>query len=97
MSTFSELVKKTKESEILDKQKRLQEFEQNASITLQQRNLDLYQPIYAKIIKAIEKVATENGFAYILDLSKGSVVFTSKDSQNINLLVLKLLKYADNY
>jgi len=31
MSTFSELVKKTKESEILDKQKRLQEFEQNAS------------------------------------------------------------------
>lgn len=91
-STFSELIKKAKESEILDKQKRLQEFEQNATKTLQQRNMDLVQPIYNKIIKAIEKVATGNGFTYILDISKGSVVFSSKDSQNINQMVLTLLK-----
>jgi outer membrane protein len=91
-NTYSELVKKAKESEILDKQKRLQEFEQNASITLQQRNVELIQPIYQRIIKAIEKIATENGFTYILDVSKGSVVFTSKESQNLNQLVLKLLK-----
>ena len=91
-NTLSDLVKKAKESEILDKQKRLQEFEQNASKTLQQRNFDLVQPIYNKIIKAIEKVATENGFNYILDVSKGSVVFISKDSQNINQMVLKLIK-----
>jgi len=91
-SSFSDLVKKAKESEILDKQKRMQEFEQNASKTLQQRNLELVQPIYNKIIKAIDRVATDNGFTYILDLSKGSVVFMSKDSQNINQMVLKLLK-----
>lgn len=91
-STLTELVKRAKESEIVDTQKRLQEFEQNASKTLQQRNFDLVQPIYNKIIKAIEKVATENGFTYILDVSKGSVVFISKDSQNINQMVLTLLK-----
>ena len=88
---FSELVKKAREDEILDKQKRLQEFEQDASITLQQRNLELMQPIYEKIIKTIEKVATDDGFTYILDVSKGSVAFISKDSQNIDQKVLSLL------
>ena len=91
-STFSELVKKAKEDEILDKQKRLQEFEQNATATLQRRNGELLQPIYEKIVKTIEKVATQNSFTYILDVSKGSVAFTSKDSQNINQMVLDFLK-----
>jgi outer membrane protein len=91
-STFSEIVKKAKEDEILDKQKRLQEYEQNATATLQRRNGELLQPIYEKIVKTIEKVATQNSFTYILDVSKGSVAFTSKDSQNIDQLVLDLLK-----
>ena len=69
-----------------------QEFEQNASLTLQKRNIELFQPIYDKIIKAIEKVANENSFTYILDISNKSVVFTSTDSQNINGQVLSLLK-----
>jgi outer membrane protein len=92
LSSYSELVRQTKESELLDKQKRLAEFEQNASVTLQNRNAELIKPIYEKIIKAIEKVATEGGFTYILDVSKGSVVFASKESQNLDQLVLKILK-----
>jgi outer membrane protein len=91
-STYSALVKKNKESELMDKEKRLQEFQQNAGTALQKRNTDLIQPIFDKIIKAISKVATDNGFTYILDVSKGAVVFTSKDSQNIDQLVLKVLK-----
>jgi outer membrane protein len=90
-STYSEIVKKAKEDEILDNQKRLQEFERNATATLQKRNTELIQPIYDKIIKAVEKVATQNNFTYILDVSKGSVAFTSKDSQNIDQLVLNIL------
>ena len=90
-ATYTELVNKAKENQILDKQKRLQEFEQNATETLQKRNTELLQPIYEKIIKTIEIVATKNGFTYILDVSKGSVAFTSKDSQNIDPLVLALL------
>ena len=92
LSSYSDVIKKAKESEILDKQKRISEFEQNATVTLQNRNAELVRPIYDKINKAINKIATENSFTYILDLSKGSVVFTSKDSQNINPLVLKTLK-----
>jgi outer membrane protein len=91
-ATYSPLVKKNKEAELLDKEKRLHEFEQNASANLQKRNSELIQPILNRILKAIDKVAAENGFTYILDVSKGSVVYTSKDSQNINALVLKILK-----
>jgi outer membrane protein len=94
MNTFSEPVKKNKESELLDKEKRLKEFEQNATETLQKRNSELIQPIINEIIKAVNKVATENNFTYILDVSKGSVVYTSKDSQNINPLVMQILKPA---
>jgi outer membrane protein len=91
-SKMSEPVRKSKEAELLDKEKRLKEFEKNASEKLQKRNSELIQPILNEIIVAINKVATENGFTYILDVSKGSVVFTSKDSQNINALVMKELK-----
>ncbi len=92
LSTYSELVKKTKEAELMDKQNRLSEFRQNAETTLQRRNAELFQPIYDKIMKAIEKVANENGFTYILDIGGGSVVFSSKESQNLNQQVLKVLK-----
>ena len=89
---YSAVVRKSKEDELLDRQKRMTDFEQNASQSLQKRNTELLTPIVEKITQAINKVATENGFTYILDISKGSVVFTSKDSQNINPLVLKILK-----
>jgi outer membrane protein len=92
LSSYTAIVKKTKEDELADKQKRLSEFEQNASTTLQNRNTELVKPIIEKINKAINKIATENGFTYILDISKGSVVFVSKESQNITQLVLKTLK-----
>jgi outer membrane protein len=91
-SSLTDLVKKAKEADLLDKQKRLEEFQQTASAKLDQRNSDLIKPILDKILKAVDRVASENGYTYILDVSKGSVVYTSKDSQNINPLVLKILK-----
>jgi outer membrane protein len=92
LSSYTPITKKTKEDELLDKQKRMSEFEQNATATLQNRNAELVKPIIDKINKAIEKVATDNGFTYILDTSKGAVVFTSKDSQNITTMVIKIVK-----
>jgi outer membrane protein len=92
LPTFSPAIKKMKEDELADKQKRMAEFEQNATLTLQKRNNELLQPMINKINKAIEKVGNDNSFTYILDTSKGSVAFVSKESQNLNPLVLKILK-----
>jgi outer membrane protein len=85
---YSDLIRKTKESEIMGMREKIFNFQQNANQQLQQRNYELLQPIYEKVQKAIDNVATRGGFTYILDISKGSVVFTSPDSQNINALVL---------
>ena len=89
--TFSELIRKTKESEILDMRDKIYNFQQSAQQRLQQRNFELLQPIYEKIQNAINEVATREGFTYILDISKGSVVFMANDSQNISEMVLKEL------
>lgn len=92
LASYTSVVKKAKEDELLDKQRRMAEFEQNASATLQNRNTELLRPIIEKINTAISKYATDNGFTYILDISKGSVVFTSKDSQNITPMIIKAVK-----
>ncbi len=91
LESYSQLIKQTKESELLELQNRIQTFQQNATQQLQQRNYELLQPIYDKVQKAIDKVATYEGFSYILDISKGSVVFTADNSHNINSLVLNEL------
>ncbi|MFN8241423.1 MAG: OmpH family outer membrane protein [Bacteroidales bacterium] len=92
LATFSSLVRKMKEDELLDKQKRMTELEQEANLSLQKRNNELMQPIIDKITRAIEKVGIDNAFTYILDVSKGSVAFVSKESQNLTKDVLKILK-----
>jgi outer membrane protein len=53
-STLTEIVKKNKEAELLDKEKRLREFEQNASDALQKRNSELIKPIVDKILRAVD-------------------------------------------
>jgi len=87
-ANYSDLIRKTKESEIMGMREKIFNFQQNANQQLQQRNYELLQPIYEKVQKAIDDVATQGGFTYILDISKGSVVYTSTDSQNINARVL---------
>ncbi len=92
LPSYTAIARKNKEDELLDKQKRMSDFEKNATQALQKRNGELLKPIFDKINKAITKVATEDGFTYILDISKGGVVFTAKDSQDITAQVIKALK-----
>lgn len=88
LESFSQLIRQTKEAELIEMQNKIQAFQQNASQQLQQRNYELMQPIYEKVQVAIDKIATQEGFTYILDISKGAVVFTSNNSKNIKSLVL---------
>lgn len=89
--SYSDLVKKTKLTEIADVNDKITLFKQNATQQLQKKQIELLQPIYDKIQAAIKKVATREKFTYVLDISQNSVVFVSDDSQNINPLVLKEL------
>jgi len=91
LTSYSELIRNNKESEILDMQDKIQSFQQNATLQLQQRNMELFQPIYDKLQKAIDAVAFRHQFTYVLDVSQGGVVYVSGNSQNIDSLVLREL------
>lgn len=86
--SYSDFLRRTKESELVESVQKIQNFQQTAGQQLQKRNLELNQPVYQKLNNAISKVATRNNFTYILDLSNGAVVFHSANSQNVNNLVL---------
>ena len=90
--SYSELVRQTKEDELQNIQQRIQQFAQNADQDLQKKRSELFRPILDKASKAIEEVARENGFTYILDLSSGVVLFHSDSSLDILPLVKAKLK-----
>lgn len=83
----SALILRTKEEELQSIQERSQSFQQQAEQSLSQKRAELFQPVQNKAIKAVNDVASENGFTYIFDTAGGSVVYTSPDSQDILPLV----------
>ena len=89
-ATMSELVKKTKQDELQSLQTRIQDFNQQAQKDYQKKSADLTAPIMEKAKKAIEAVAKENGYKYVLDTSAGNVLY-SEQSEDIILLVKKKL------
>jgi outer membrane protein len=75
-STWSDLIKKTKEAEMQDLQQRMEKFQTSAQEALQKKQTELLQPIIDKAKKAIEAVGKEEGFTYIFDSALGSLLYT---------------------
>jgi outer membrane protein len=89
-----EAIKKDKESELTYLQENLQKFQQDAQASMQKKQTDLINPVFTKVGKAIEVVATENGFSYIINpqmVGGGDVLLFSDEKYNISDLVLKKL------
>ena len=96
LASDSELVRAAKEADIVEMQNRIQTFQQNAAQQLQQRGAELMQPIYDRIQQAVDKIGERKGYAYILDTSKGGVVFTGAASNDIGSLIREELGIAAN-
>jgi outer membrane protein len=84
---YSDIVKQTKEQELIDMQKRIQDFQNNAQTQLQNKQAEVFQPIYAKVDKAIKDVGKEGSFLYVFDIAKGSLLYFD-EAKSINLLTL---------
>ncbi|MCF8367256.1 MAG: OmpH family outer membrane protein [Bacteroidales bacterium] len=80
-ATMSSIIKQTKERELQDLYNRLVEFQKQAQSDLGNYENELLQPLIEKARKAIDDVAKENGFTYILNSTQGMVLFseTSND------------------
>lgn len=87
---WTELIRNTKQREIQDMGARIQEFQENAQKQLQERESTLLKPIIDRAKKAIEDVAREGGYTYILDAGTAAVLY-SQDSDDIMPQVKKKL------
>jgi len=88
---LTDLIRKTKEQELANLQKNIQDFQAGAQQEMQKKQQELMQPIIDKANKAIKDVARENGFIYIFDIAGGTILYYSEKSVDILPLVKKKL------
>lgn len=89
-----EAIKRDKESELAFLQENFQKFQQEAQVSMQKKQSDLVNPVFSKVGKAIEEVALENGFSYIINpqmIGGGDVLLFTDEKYDISNLVLKKL------
>jgi outer membrane protein len=87
----NELVQSTKEEDLELLQKRIMNFQQTAQQDLEKKRMELFQPIQEKALNAVNEVAEENGYTYILDSGIGVIVYAAEDANDILPLVKKKL------
>lgn len=90
--SYNELVRSTKEAELGDMNKRMQEFQTSAQQKLQEQNQKLLKPIVDKATKAVTEIGRENKFTYILDSpAQGTIVYYGADAIDVMALAKKKL------
>ena len=89
-ANLSQLEKEDRIMEISSLEQRIQSFQQNAQSELQAKEQKVLEPIQIKIKNAIEEVAREGGYTYILDESAGTILY-GDPTNNVTSLVKKRL------
>ena len=93
-ATTPDAIRADKERELQQMQEGIQKFQQDAQTSLQNKQTSLMDPIYKKVGKAIEDVAKENGYSFIINpqlFSGDDILLYSDENYNISNLVLKKL------
>lgn len=90
-ATVPDAVKQNSERELQQLQQNIQKLEQDSQTDLQKKQVSLMEPVYAKVGKAIEDVAKENGFSLILNqqISGLDVILFGDEKLDVSDLVLK--------
>ena len=92
--SLSEIVRQIKEQELIDMNRRIQEFQSTAQSQFQEKQAELLQPVYSKVEKAIKDVGKENGYLYIFNTADGGTLtyFDESKSSDVTELVKTKLK-----
>ena len=90
-ATVPDAVKQNTERELQQLQQNIQKLEQDSQTDLQKKNASLLEPVQAKVGKAIEDVAKENSFSFILNpgVSGADFILYGDDKLDVSDLVLK--------
>ncbi len=72
---------------IMELEKSIAQFELDAQQQVLKKEQEVLTPLLENAKRAIEQVATENGFSYIFDTSVSSAVVFAQDTEDIKALV----------
>jgi outer membrane protein len=89
---LTDIVRQTKEQELMDMNNRIQQFQASAQQQLQEKQAELFQPIMAKVDKAIKDIGKEQGFVYIFTVGQGSTLVYFDEAKSTNVLPLAKAK-----
>lgn len=78
-SGWSELMIKSKQEDLYSAQQKIYEFQQLAQEQITAKQVELMEPVYEKLQNAVNDVAKEKGFDYVLDASRNRGVVIYKD------------------
>ncbi len=90
VATMSDIIRQTKEQELADMEARIQEFQRQADTDLQNKQMELLDPLLKKARQAIKEVAEENGYTYIFDAGVGMLLYFEKGDNILPLVKTKL-------
>lgn len=83
---LTDLVKTNKEQELADMQNRIANFQQQAQVQLQDKQVALLNPIIERVTAAINDVAKAQGFVYVYDV-RTLIYFDATKSTDVAPLV----------
>ena len=93
LNTMLDAVRVNTERELQQLQENLQKLQQDAQTTIDNKRAQLMDPVFKKVSQAIEDVAKENGYTFILTAQIGGldVVLYADEKNDVSDLVLKKL------
>lgn len=93
INNMIDAVKANTERELQQMQQNIEKLQQDAQTTVQNKQTQLMEPVFTKVGKAIEDVAKENGYSFILSQQIGGldVILYGDEKMDVSDLVLKKL------
>ena len=74
----TDVTNQARQKELETMQQNINQYRETAAQDLQKKQVEMMRPLYDKARAAIEKVAAEQGFDYVLDASAGGSVIMAK-------------------
>jgi outer membrane protein len=93
LNTMIDAVRVNTERELQQMQQNIEKLQQDAQTNVQTKQTQLMEPVFKKVGKAIEDVAKENGYTFVLSQQIGGldVILYGDEKMDVSDLVLKKL------
>ncbi len=86
-ATWTAAIRESKETELVEMQQRIQQFQQTAQQEMSQLQQSLFAPIFESAKNAVAKIAKEKGLSFVFETSTNPLAYYN-ESQSVDLLPL---------